>query len=332
MDNDKSFKLRMIDSSNIKPSPQNKYGIRDIEELAEDIKTNGLYHNLVVRPIDDGKYEIISGERRYRALMSLGAKEIPCQVRDDLRDLDIDAEIMLIQANAKARELTQSEKLFQVARLTELYSLKKKQGEKFEGKTRDLIGKDLGLSGVQVGRYQKINKKLIDEHKELLNEDKITLSQAERISSLKTKEQKELHEQIKDKDKKEIQEEFMKQEIVRERKFVPDALKLEKSAQPIKKMLDGLSEDIEFGRKINELLKVVAKANQDPLLCKTIITNRVEGSVISLNKKITIGTIAKRLIITTIGLSMQVEFNNIEDIVIDGDKAKLITKGMIIDF
>lgn len=116
---------------------KNFYEIVDIESLAEDIKLNGLNHNLVVRKLDNDMYELISGERRYTALSKLvneGNKEfnlVPCKV---IESNDIDSEIILIQANAQSRELTEVEKLTQVERLQELYKIKKKNGEKFQVK------------------------------------------------------------------------------------------------------------------------------------------------------------------------------------------------------
>ena len=65
--------IRNIHYQDIKPSPNNKFGIRDIDDLAEDIAATGLDHNIVIRPIDhpDFKYEIIAGERRYTAICKL---------------------------------------------------------------------------------------------------------------------------------------------------------------------------------------------------------------------------------------------------------------------
>jgi ParB family chromosome partitioning protein len=181
LDGKQDFNLQNIDIEKIIPSEKNFYGMRDIEELAEDIKTNGLYHNLVVVPYED-RYKILSGERRYRALKILGYKKVPCQVRENLNE--VDSEIMLIQANAKTRELTNSEKMKQVQRLDELYKEKRRNGEKLEGKTRDLIGKDLGLSGGQVGKYQKINKDLIPELKQMLENNNLDMEKASSIASL----------------------------------------------------------------------------------------------------------------------------------------------------
>ncbi|NRT32414.1 ParB family chromosome partitioning protein [Clostridium beijerinckii] len=201
----KSF-TQELDINLLVPSSSNFYGIREIEDLAESIKENGLMHNLVVRKKDDGTYEIISGERRYRALKSLGYEKIPCQVKENLNDLD--AELMLIQANAEQRELTPSEKMEGIKRLEAIYKKKRNNGEKLQGKTRDLIGKDLGLSGVQVGRYKKVDKDLIPDLKEKLDKEEITLTQAHTLSSLSESEQKVIHEEIKDLNAKESKEEI----------------------------------------------------------------------------------------------------------------------------
>ncbi len=197
---DKKSFTKELDIDSLIPSKNNFYGIREIEELAASIKENGLMHNLVVRDIGNGTYEIISGERRYTALKKLGYEKVPCQIRE-INDLD--AELMLIHANLEQRELTPTEKMEGIKRLENIYKQKRKNGEKLEGKTRDLIGKDLGLSGVQVGRYKKVDKDLIPELKEKLDKEDITLTQAHTLSSLTKEEQKAIHDEIKDLNTKE---------------------------------------------------------------------------------------------------------------------------------
>lgn len=196
-----------LDINLLVPSQHNFYGIREIEELAESIKENGLMHNLVVRKISDHptKYEILSGERRYRAAKSLGYKTLPCQVKEIS---ELDAEIMLIQANSAQRELTPTEKMEGIKRLESIYKQKRDNGEKIPGKMRDLIGKDLRLSGVQVGRYKKVDKDLIEPLKEKLDKEEITLTQAHTLSSLTKNEQEIIHDEIKDLNSKENKEEI----------------------------------------------------------------------------------------------------------------------------
>ena len=186
------FKIQYLDINKIHRSEKNFYEIIDIDDLAEDIKINGLNHNLVVRPCHDGTYELISGERRFTALSKLvleGHKQfinIPCKV---VELNDIDAEIVLIQANAQTRELSESEKLKQVNRLQELYKTKKANGEPV-GRIREAIAKDLNLSTTQVGRYERINNSLIPELKELLEQGNLSTSNASEFSSLSEESQK----------------------------------------------------------------------------------------------------------------------------------------------
>lgn len=195
LDSKRDFNLQNIDIEKIVPSDKNFYGMRNIEELMEDIKANGLYHNLVVTPAGDDKYKIISGERRYLALKKLGNEKVPCQVRKNINE--VDSEIMLIQANAKTRELTNAEKMEQIERLKALYEKKRKNGEKLEGKTRDLIGKDLNLSGSQVGKYQKINKDLIPELKEMFKKNSLDMEKAASIAALELPGQMTIYEFLK---------------------------------------------------------------------------------------------------------------------------------------
>ncbi|WP_394900027.1 ParB/RepB/Spo0J family partition protein [Clostridium butyricum] len=195
-----------LDIDLLVPSKKNFFGIRLIEELMESIKENGLMHNLVVKKQSDGKYEIIAGERRYTALKQLGYKKVPCKILKE-ETTDLDSEIMLIQSNTIDRELTLQEKMQSISRLQEIYKEKRKSGEKLEGKTRDLIGKDLKMSGSQVGRYQKIDKDLIEPLKDKLNSNDITVTQAHTLSSLTEEEQEIINDEIKDLNCKEHKEE-----------------------------------------------------------------------------------------------------------------------------
>ncbi|MEX0049559.1 ParB/RepB/Spo0J family partition protein [Clostridium butyricum] len=199
--------VQELDIDLLVPSENNFYGIREIEELAESIKEYGLMHNVVVRKRNDGKYEILSGERRFRALIEIDYKKVPCRiVKDDVTELD--AEVMLIQANMQQRELNLQEKMQGIKRLQEIYTEKRKSGEKLQGKTRDLIGKHLGISGVQVGRYQKIDKDLIEPLKDKLNNDDITVTQAHTLSSLTESEQEIISDEIKELNCKDHKEEL----------------------------------------------------------------------------------------------------------------------------
>ncbi|MBS6503653.1 MAG: ParB N-terminal domain-containing protein [Clostridium sp.] len=197
-----NFKVEYIAINDIKRNEKNFYEIVNVDELAEDIKMNGLNHNLVVRKLENGTYELISGERRYTALNKLVQEGnnlfalVPCKV---IEANDIDAEIILIQANAQTRELTDLEKLEQVKRLTELYKTKKANGESISGKIRNIIANDLNLSATQVSRYESINNNLIPELKEVLESGNLTIANASEFSALSEDNQKVILDIINDK-------------------------------------------------------------------------------------------------------------------------------------
>lgn len=62
--------------------PRNFFDRKDLEELASSIKTYGIIQPLTLRKKADKQFEIISGERRYRAAKIVGLKEVPAYVRD----------------------------------------------------------------------------------------------------------------------------------------------------------------------------------------------------------------------------------------------------------
>jgi len=183
------FVVKDIEIEKIVPSAKNFFKVDDIEDLAEDIRENGLSHNLLVRPISGDRFEIISGERRFKALKILGRTKAPCKVEEDLKDNDIDTEIKLINTNAKTRQLSDLEKAEAIKRLGLLYKDKKNKGIKIKGRIRDNIASDLGISGIKVERLNKLNK-LTPGLKEALGRNKISVSAVEQFSGMKSKHKK----------------------------------------------------------------------------------------------------------------------------------------------
>ena len=77
-------KLKNIDINKIQANenqPRTVFNEEKIEELAASIKENGLIQPIVVRKVN-GIYQIIAGERRYRACCSLNMKQVPCIIED----------------------------------------------------------------------------------------------------------------------------------------------------------------------------------------------------------------------------------------------------------
>tara|TARA_Y100001970_G_C14165747_1_gene821180 strand:- start:819 stop:1652 length:834 start_codon:yes stop_codon:yes gene_type:complete len=80
---DKNFKhinISEIDANH--KQPRKKFNKDELEELASSIKTNGILQPIVVRTSKKGRYEIIAGERRWRAAQLAGIHEIPCFIKE----------------------------------------------------------------------------------------------------------------------------------------------------------------------------------------------------------------------------------------------------------
>lgn len=186
--------LRHIPIEKIRLSAANKYSIQKVEELAANIETFGLMHNLLVRPAGpDGMHELVSGHRRYCACCLLHEGDpaqfatIPCMVSE--AGSDTVAELMLIFANATTRELTDYEKTYQSGRLKELLTQAKAEGYKFKGRMRDQIADMLKVSPAQVGRMESINEHLAEDLKGAFQQGDIGITTAYDASTLPPEQQ-----------------------------------------------------------------------------------------------------------------------------------------------
>ena len=184
--------IKNINIDLLVPSDENIPPLTKMDELKDDIEEHGLYHNLLVKEDEDGKFKIISGHRRHKALFELGIKEVPCKIIDK-NVPDVDVQIMMIKANITTRDEDEGTKRKQIARLEELYKLKKKNGEKLNGKIRDIIGEKFEINGSQVQKYIKVNKKLIPKLQELLDTKQITFTKAFNFSSYSVEQQEEIY-------------------------------------------------------------------------------------------------------------------------------------------
>lgn len=185
----------------LEPNPDNPYGIRDVDELAASIEALGLLHNLVVEPKNEqGKYVIISGERRYRAISLLREKNpdrwttISCKV--DNGESDTLNKLRLLHANATARELTDFEKAEQARQIKETLLDLKKEGYKFKGRMREIIADMLDVSPSQMGRLESINEHLCDGLKQAFSKGDIGVTEAYNASLLEDAKQAEVLEEV----------------------------------------------------------------------------------------------------------------------------------------
>lgn len=116
-----------------------------LEELANSIRAQGVVQPIVVRPIGGGRYEIIAGERRWRATQLAGLHEIPAVVRDVP---DQAAMAMALIENIQREELNPMEEAQALYRLIEEFGLTHQQTADAVGRSRASVSNLLRLLGL----------------------------------------------------------------------------------------------------------------------------------------------------------------------------------------
>ncbi|MDH6421243.1 ParB family chromosome partitioning protein [Polynucleobacter sphagniphilus] len=125
-----------------KYQPRQKMDAGPLQELAESIREQGVMQPLLVRLVGAGKYEIIAGERRFRAATLAGLKEVPVLVSgaDDQA-----AAAMALVENMQRQDLNPLEESQGLARLIEEFGFTHEQAAKAVGKSRSAISNLLRL-------------------------------------------------------------------------------------------------------------------------------------------------------------------------------------------
>lgn len=144
--------LRTLRLSEIEPNkgqPRKIFDKEAMEQLAESIRTNGVLQPLLVRPLATGNYQIVAGERRWRAAKIAGLSEVPVVIRDDLSDEQV-MQVALIE-NLQRENLNPIEEAQGYKELIEKYSMTQDQLSKALGKARSSIANSLGLLTLPVG-------------------------------------------------------------------------------------------------------------------------------------------------------------------------------------
>ncbi len=151
--------------------PRRTFSEAHIEELAESIRQHGIIQPLIVRRVK-GKYELIAGERRWRASTHLGLDTVPILVRE-ASDQDV-LEMALIE-NLQRADLNAIEEAAGYARLAREFSMKQEDIAKQVGKSRASVANAIRLLDLN------------DDVQDLLSEKKITVGHAKAILGLKEK-------------------------------------------------------------------------------------------------------------------------------------------------
>ncbi|MBQ3016120.1 MAG: ParB/RepB/Spo0J family partition protein [Clostridia bacterium] len=134
------LKLSMVDPKS--DQPRKYFDKEALEELAESIKENGLLQPILVREYGEGRYQIIAGERRFRASKIAGLEEIPAIILD--RDDKKAAEIALIE-NIQRENLNPIEEAMAFKALADEYGLTQEELAERVGKSRSAIANSTRL-------------------------------------------------------------------------------------------------------------------------------------------------------------------------------------------
>ncbi len=132
---EKIEKIKVIDIEPNRNQPRKNFDMEAIEELAESIKIYGIIQPIIVTK-KDGYYEIVAGERRWRAAKKAGLTEIPCIIRND--DERKTKEIALIE-NIQREDLNPIEKAKGFKQLIDEYGLKQQELADIMGMNRSTV-------------------------------------------------------------------------------------------------------------------------------------------------------------------------------------------------
>ena len=178
----------------------NPFQVKDdegMELLVQSIKEFGIMTPVVVRPVKEGGYEIISGHRRIHACRRAGIEKIPALVRDMERD---SAVIFMVDSNIQREGLLPSEKAFAYKMKVEaLRHQGKRSVQPGQKSSRGAVAENAGESETQVQRYirlTKLEKPLLG----LVDEGRIAFTPAVELSYLSQVEQRDLLETIESED------------------------------------------------------------------------------------------------------------------------------------
>ena len=178
--------------SKLHPFEGHPFKVTDNEEMDQltwSILTQGLLTPLVVRPLPNGEYEVISGHRRLHTCRKAGIETVPALIREMDRDA---AAIALVDSNLHREKILPSEKAFAYKMKIDALS---RQGRRTDLTSRQVVGKletaDMiaeNESGRQVQRYIRLTH-LLPELLQKVDEGKIAFTPAVHLSYLSPAEQ-----------------------------------------------------------------------------------------------------------------------------------------------
>ena len=196
-----SEQIQQIPIADLHPFKDHPFKVLDDEAMqraVESVAQFGVLAPLVVRPREEGGYEIISGHRRQHAAELAGLKTLPVIVRN----MDDDqAVIQMVDSNLQRESILPSERAFAYKMKLDAMNHQGIRGDSTCGqighKSRDIIAAEAGDSARNVQRFIRLTN-LIPELLELVDQKKISFNPAVELSYLTTSEQRDFFEAMQD--------------------------------------------------------------------------------------------------------------------------------------
>ena len=192
-DYEKAEKVEEIDISKISNFPEHPFKVVNddkMEEMVKSVKEYGVILPVIVRPKEDGTYEMISGHRRKRACELAGVKQIRCIVKNLTDD---EATILMVDSNIQREEILPSEKAFAYKMKLEAMKHQGKNIDIYDNETsapmvpkltsREILGENVGESRENIRRYIRLTY-LVPELLEQVDLKRIAFRPAVELSYL----------------------------------------------------------------------------------------------------------------------------------------------------
>lgn len=202
---DTQERIQMLSPEKMQPFPNHPFKVVDDEkmnDMVESIKEYGVLVPIIVRPVENGNYEIVSGHRRHHAAVLAGQEEIPAIVRE----MDDDAAILvMVDSNLQRENILPSEKAF--AYKMKLEAMKRQAGRPKENATQigqdfmrgkysvEILSEQVNESRNQIQRYIRLTH-LIPDILEMVDDKNIAFNAAVEISYLSEREQELLQDNM----------------------------------------------------------------------------------------------------------------------------------------
>lgn len=231
----------VLDINKIEPNksqPRKNFNSETLEILAESIRVNGIIQPILVRKVEEGKYQIVAGERRYKAAKMAGLGEVPVVVKE-IEDYKV-TELALIE-NLQREDLNPIEEAASFLMLIEKYDLTQDEVSKRVGRSRSAITNSI--------RLLNLPREVIKE----IEMGRLSSGQARALLSIKDE------EELKDMAKKVIERGMSVREIERWvslKKEVKNSKKVKKEEQ--ENIYKDLEKDMQNKLKRNVKIKVIA--------------------------------------------------------------------------